>query len=300
MKFSPQSLQNAFVQNYLRDSILYSRIPEKNSFEDAIEFLPSGERSDFIALNDVVIAFNKVYNEDPKNIDSSDEKIRKIANDYYAIADTSELPVNYRLEMFDNLLNYTDKHAPNNRIYAAILEKMSTLAGNNDDTQNLYAEMLYFHHRNIDPKLYFAYMQKIYFRMKNKNKFKRTDQLGIVTVMRAKKGKITTAVAPVKEWPPEKRKERLEKIESVVKNNFWTPEERIIMAEEALKLCTKNGRTRHENFMSQFNLHNFLLHEYAGKNEEKYCKHLAERNRWENAIIALDKHTPRIDDPNTR
>lgn len=302
MKFSPQSLQNAFVQNYLRNSLLYAVVPTKESFEDAARFLPNAERYDFIAFNDIVTKFNEVLQESPKYIKADDENIRKIANDYYTAAAQNDLPVNYRIEMFDNLLNYTDKHAHNNKIYASVLEQMSRLTGTNDEKQNCFGKMLHFHRRGLEPDVYFAYMQKIYFRMQDKTKFEETGQLGIFTKLRPQKGKTTTVIPAHSSWPAEKRRERLEKIEAVYKDKFWTAEERIALAEEALKLFPNNGRSRHENFKSQYDLHNFLMNEYAGKDVAKYNEHMAECSRWNKARITLDRNTPRPDDrdPNTR
>ena len=302
MKFSPQSLQNAFVQNYLRNSLLYAIVPTKESFEDAARFLSNAERYDFAAFNDVVTKFNKVLEEDPKYIKSDDENIRKIANDYYTMAFQEDLPANYRIEMMDNLLNYTDKHAHNNKTYASILEQMSRLTGTNDEAQNRFGKMLHLHRRGLDPNIYFAYMQKIYFRMQDKTKFEETDQLGIFTKLRPQKGKTTTVIPAYSSWPADKRRERLEKIEAVYKDKFWTTEERIALAEEALKLFPNNGRSRHVNFHSQLDLHIFLKQEYKNKDETKSDKHLKEQQRWENSIIALDRHTPHPDDlnPNMR
>lgn len=302
MNFRPESLQNAFVQNYLHDSLACAVSPTKEKFEDALLFLSESERNDFIVLHNVVAAFNEVLNADPKKVNTEDEKIRQIANNYYTLADKGNLPTHYRIQMFDNMLNYTDKHVHNNTIYAAVLEQMSKLAGSNDDEQNRFGKLLYFHRRNIEPSLYFAHMQKIYFRMQNKDKFEQADQLGIVTELRVKNGKVSRVVSAQSKWTPEKRRERLEKIESAISNPLWTAEERIQLAEEALKLCTKNERSRHLNFNSQFDLHNLLMHEYAGKDTAKYNMHLAECNRWNRAIIALDRNTPRADDfnPNFR
>jgi len=298
MNFTPESLQNAFVQNYLHDSLVCTVQPTQEKFEDAMRFLSEGERSDFIALHNVVTAFNEVLNTDPKEINAEDPKIRQIANNYYTLADRGGLPVNYRIEMFDNLLKYTDKHVHGNTIYATVLEQISRLSGSNDDAQNRFGKLLYFHHRGIEPSQYFAHMQKIYFRMQNKDKFEQISELGIATDLRVKNGKVSKVVSAQSKWPPEKRRERLEKIESALSNPLWTSAERISLAEEALKLCTKNGRSRHQNFNSQYDLHNLLLHEYAGKDKAKYNMHLAECNRWNRAIIALDKNTPRADDFN--
>lgn len=302
MKFSPQSLQNAFVQNYLREALLYAVVPSKESFEDAARFMPNAERYDFIAFNDVVTKFNEVLQENPKYVKSDDENIRKIANDYYKMAFQEDLPANYRIEMMDNLLNYTDKHAPNNRTYASILEQMSLLTGTDDEKQNRFGKMLHFHRRGLDSKIYFAHMQKIYFRMQDKTKFEEKDQLGIYTKLRPQKGKTTTVIPAYSSWPADKRRERLEKIEAVYKSNFWSAEERIALAEEALKLFPNNGRSRHENFKSQHDLHNFLMNEYAGKDIAKYNEHMSECVRWNKARIALDRNTPRPDDrdPNMR
>lgn len=317
MKFSPQSLQNAFLQNYLRNSLLYALVPTKESFEDAAGFLSNTERHDFIAFNDVVTKFNELLDKDPKYVNTDDENIRKIANDYYTLAFQEGLPVNYRVEMFDNLLNYTDKHVHSNKIYASILELISRLTGTNDDAQNRFGKRLYLHSHGLEPNLYFAYMQKIYFRMQDKTKFERVDQLGIFTKLRPQKGKTITIIPAHSSWPTDKRRERLEKIEAVYKDKFWTTEdrialvgkdkfwtaeERIALAEEALKLFPNNGRSRHVNFHSQLDLHIFLKQEYKNKDETKSDKHLKEQQRWENDIIALDRHTLHPDDlnPNMR
>lgn len=305
MNFSPQLLQNAFFQNYLNKTILHSSSDTKEVFEDVSCFLSGAQLNDFIAFNDTVTKFNELLNIDPEDGLLPDEKhLQKIAHDFSLYAHQKDMPYRYRLKMLENLLFYVGKHMHNNQAYADILEKVSILTGPNDDSQRRYGKDLLFHRRGLDPIFYLAHMQKIYFRMQNKLDFEpiQLEQLGIFTTVKQQKNKQVMVIPAYKKWPPEKRNERLQKIETMLyKSDIFTSKERILLAEEAVELCSNNGRSRTMNFNSKAKLHELLRDEYCGKDIPKYKEHFREWNRWLNAIDSLERHTPyHPDDPNVR